>query len=41
LYKTFSKAFDDASWLEALNSVFGAKLGSLAQPKLIGLNNDD
>ena len=32
LHKIFNKAFDDASWLEVLKSVFGAKLGLLAQP---------
>ncbi len=35
LYKLFNKAFDDTSWLEVLTSVFGAKLGLLAQPKPI------
>ena len=41
LSKIFSKAFDDASWLEVLKSVFGAKLGLLAQPKPILLPNND
>jgi hypothetical protein len=41
LYKIFSKAFDDASWLEVLKSVFGAKLGLLAQPKPILLKSND
>src|SRR5690606_29451302 len=41
LHKIFSKAFDDASWLEVLKSVFGAKLGLLAQPKPIQLLNED
>lgn len=41
LQKIFSKAFDDASWLEVLKSVFGAKLGLLAQPKPIQLLNED
>lgn len=41
LQKIFNKAFDDASWLEVLKSVFGAKLGLLAQPKPIILNSND
>ncbi|MGJ1407049.1 MULTISPECIES: Eco57I restriction-modification methylase domain-containing protein [Sphingobacterium] len=41
LHKIFSKAFDDASWLEVLKSVFGAKLGLLAQPKPILLKSND
>src|SRR5690606_7759298 len=41
LSKIFSKAFDDASWLEVLKSVFGAKLGLLAQPKPILLPIND
>jgi hypothetical protein len=41
LHKIFNKAFDDASWLEVLKSVFGAKLGLLAQPKPIQLPNED
>src|SRR5690606_23804974 len=41
LQKIFSKAFDDASWLEVLKSVFGAKLGLLAQPKRILLKSND
>lgn len=41
LHKIFSKAFDDASWLEVLKTVFGAKLGLLAQPKPILLKSND
>lgn len=41
LHKILNQAFDDASWLEVLKSVFGAKLGLLAQPKPIVLNNND
>lgn len=41
LHKIFSKAFEDASWLEVLKSVFGAKLGLLAQAKPIILANND
>lgn len=41
IHKLFSKAFEDASWLEVLKSVFGAKLGLLAQPKPILLKNSD
>ncbi len=41
LHKIFNKAFDDASWLEVLKSVFGAKVGLLAQPKPIQLPNED
>lgn len=41
LHKIFNKAFNDASWLEVLKSVFGAKLGLLAQPKPILLNSND
>ena len=41
LHKIFNKAFDDASWLEVLKSVFGAKLGLLVQPKPIILHNND
>ena len=32
LCKIFSKTFEDASWLEVLKSVFGAKLGLRSQP---------
>jgi len=38
LHKIFSRAFDDAKWLEVLQSVFGAKHGLLAQPKDITAN---
>lgn len=41
LHKIFSKSFEDASWLEVLKSVFGAKLGLLAQPKPILLKSND
>src|SRR5690606_787303 len=41
LHKIFSKSFEDASWLEVLKSVFGAKLGLLAQAKPIILANND
>jgi hypothetical protein len=41
LLKILNKAFDDASWLEVLKSVFGAKLGLLAQPKPILLKSND
>lgn len=41
LHKIFSKPFEDASWLEVLKSVFGAKLGLLAQPKPILLKSND
>ena len=38
LNKIFSSTFDDAHWLEVLQSVFGAKHGLLAQPKDITAN---
>lgn len=38
LHKLFSRAFDDAQWLEVLQSVFGAKHGLLVQPKDITAN---
>jgi adenine-specific DNA-methyltransferase len=38
LHKIFSKAFNDSAWLEILESVFGAKLGLLSQPKDITKN---
>jgi len=38
LHKIFSRAFDDAQWLEVLQTVFGAKHGLLAQPKDITAN---
>jgi hypothetical protein len=41
LHKIFGKAFEDSAWLEVLKSVFGAKLGLLAQPKPILLKNND
>jgi hypothetical protein len=41
LHKIFNKAFNDASWLEVLKSVFGAKLGLLAQPKPILLKSNE
>lgn len=41
LHNTFGKAFDDAAWLQVLESVFGAKMGLLAQPKPILLANND
>src|SRR5690606_11674176 len=41
LHKIFSKSFEDASWLEVLKSVFGAKLGLLAQPNPILLKSND
>ena len=41
LLKIFNRAIEDASWLEVLKSVFGAKLGLWAQPKSIVLINND
>ncbi|HLT54393.1 MAG TPA: hypothetical protein VKZ97_10890, partial [Flavobacteriaceae bacterium] len=41
LHKIFSNTFDDSAWLDVLKSVFGAKLGLLAQPKPIILHNND
>jgi len=41
LHKIFNKAFNDTSWLEVLKSVFGAKLGLLAQPKPILLKSNE
>lgn len=38
LHKIFSKPFEDASWLEVLKSVFGAKLGLRTQPLEITSN---
>ena len=41
LYKIFSKAFDDRTWFQVLKTVFGVKLGLLAQPKPIPLVNHE